>query len=192
MVARKHKSHKKGNKNNFVKWSIIAGAVILVALLAVFMWPEKSSENSSNQNQTLVIEAPKYLASDCSILNTDDIKSVFDTPEVTQEKDNVQETTCSKSWKIWKVEGTSRSPLDAVTVIVTETTKLANYNYQNPSATLERVCARFSSTNLGDYKSCNLFGEIYFGKGNYLVQLQCVGCPEGNGESLAKTVLERM
>lgn len=190
----KHKPvhHLKTKKPSNVKWMWIAGGLIVV--LALSFWIFSSSPKSSETNQTVqpTQSVPKDLAKDCSVLNTPDVQSVFSGAEIVQQKDLVEESLCSKGWQTFKVDATSRTPGNAIALVISNTSDLANYNNQNPSFTLDRVCAKYPSINLGDYKSCNLFGEIYFGKGNYLIQLQCVGCPDGNGLKLANTLASRL
>jgi len=166
--------------------------ITLILLSLVFVAGCGSKESSNQTSQTSAVEKPKYSASDCSVLNLEDIKAVFNTQDVTQEKNVNDANACSKGWKTWKIEGTSKSPLNAMAMIMTKTVNLSTYDYKSPSSSLDMVCGRSPSISLGDYKSCNLLGDIYFGKGDYLVEIQCIDCSEGNGLSLAKTVESRM
>jgi len=191
--AAHHARHTTEKKSQNLKWMWIAGGLIVVlALSFLILSSSPKSEVKTNNSQPSVEEKSKYSILDCSVLNIEDVQSVFGTQEVTQEKYNVDQNMCSKGWKTWKVDGASRTPGNTISLIISNTSALANYDYQTPVPTLDRVCGKYPSINLGDYKSCNLFGEIYFGKGSELIQLQCVNCPDGNGLKLANLLASRI
>jgi len=134
--------------------------------------------------------AVQYSASDCSVLSTDDVQSVFNT-NITQDKGTTGAGSCAKQWISWNLEGGSRTPLDHIALAVTNTT-LNFPGHPKPSESIARTCANKPSVGLGDSGSCSVAGDIFFSKGDYLVEVQCVNCPDGNAMKLANLANSRL
>jgi len=133
--------------------------------------------------------ALSYVIKDCSALGTEDVKAVFNT-DVTQDKGTVDPGTCAKQWTAWQATANGQTPIARPYLAITNTT--TRPGSPTPSQAISRTCANKPSLGLGDGVSCNIVGDVFFTKKDYLVEMACVNCPDDYGMKLANLVNGRI
>jgi len=172
---------------------LVGGAVVVVlAAIGAFLVLKPVGllpTGANNQNPAANQGGVKYSAMDCELLNGADVKSVLNSYDVTEQPISKSEGQCSKGWVTKDERGV---PGNSVVLTVTETKVNPYYSGFDPSTPLKNLCGQSASLNLGQYTSCNFMGAAVFGKGEYMVQVSCIGCDQAKTEQLAKLAEGRM
>jgi len=133
----------------------------------------------------------KFSIDECRLLSARDIKSVIGGDEVTEIPPLRTDGQCREM--LVSMEGTEEksAPKNTITLSIIDTKVVPSYNQIEVKDYLSSICSG-SSLEIGEYNSCSFAGFVFFGKGKYMLQLNCPGCSEEKKIELSKLINGRL
>ena len=130
----------------------------------------------------------QYLASNCSVIGADDVKPILGADRCEEKLVKQTDSRCMKDFIAYK------GIIPSYTVALTDIKVSADPTYKAGTITQElgTLCNGKPTLGLGDYVSCNFFGQITFGVGGYMIFLACPQCPIDKTTEIAGIVAKRV
>jgi hypothetical protein len=131
---------------------------------------------------------PIYSMKECNYLSSEDIQNTLSLKEVvfkdTPTRINNSETRCNRLLAGYNEKTTSEMTVKYdITITSSEDGTKEN---------IISLCKNGQSLSLGEYTACTKGSMIYYGKGTYLVWVQCNGCEDGKNLEIAKLLENRL